>query len=146
MANIRQLNGKTGISYQITVTHGRDMNGKQLRHYLTWTPEPKMTQRQIEKALNVAAVDFERKILEGFAIDSRQTFAVYADYVLSLKERTGTKYRTLEYYRELLARINEGIGHLRLTDIRPQHLNSLYANLGECGLSRTTANHHTQTA
>jgi len=139
MANIRQINGKSGVSYQITVTHGRDMNGKQIRHYLTWTPEPKMTQRQIEKALNIATVDFERKILEGFAIDSRQTFAVYADYVLGLKERIGTKYRTLEYYKELLIRINQAIGHMKLVDIRPQHLNSLYANLGECGMRKNSS-------
>jgi len=136
MANIREIKGKTGTSYKITVTHGRDLNGKQIRHYQTWTPEPKMTQLQIKKALNAAAVDFERKILEGFAVDNRQTFAAYAEYVLGLKERTDTKFRTLEYYRELLARINEGIGHLRLTDIRPKHLNDLYANLGESGIRK----------
>lgn len=49
MANIKKFEGKNGISYKITVTQGRDLNGKQLRHYMTWVPEPKMTQRQIEK-------------------------------------------------------------------------------------------------
>lgn len=47
MANIRKIEGKNGTSYKITVTRGRDSNGKQIRHYLTWTPEPKMTKRQI---------------------------------------------------------------------------------------------------
>ena len=42
----------------------------------------------------------------------------------------------MEYYRELLVRINTAIGHLKLTDIRPQHLNSLYANLGERGVRK----------
>ena len=31
-------------------------------------------------------------------------------------------------------RINQGIGHLKLNDIRPQHLNELYAQLSKCGL------------
>ncbi|MCL1882159.1 MAG: hypothetical protein FWF81_00175 [Defluviitaleaceae bacterium] len=95
MANIRKINGKTGTSYQITVTHGRDTNGKQIRHYQTFTPAPGMTARQAEKALNAAAVDFERKIIEGFAVDNRQTFAAYAVYVLELKKRAGAKHRTV---------------------------------------------------
>jgi len=136
MANIRKIKNKSGTSYKITVTHSRDMNGKQIRHYLTWTPEPKMTQLQIKKALNAAAVDFERKIIEGFAVDNRQTFAAYAEYVLGLKERSGKKPRTLEYYRELLVRINDGIGHLKLVNIRPQHLNKFYDNLAERGIRK----------
>ena len=134
MANIRKVEGKNGTSYKITVTHGRDMNGKQLRHYLTWTPPAKMTQLQTEKQLNVVAVEFESKMLDGFAVDNRQTFAAYAQYAISLKERAGAKLRTIERYRDLLVRINQAIGHLKLVDIRPQHLNAFYANLGERGV------------
>ena len=134
MANIRKVEGKTGASYKITVTHGRDINGKQIRHYHTWTPAPKMTAKQIERELNRVAVEFEQRILDGFAADNRQSFAVYAEYVLSLKERTGAKLRTIERYRGLLQRINPAIGHLRLVEIRPQHLNSFYANLAEPGV------------
>ncbi|NLW78762.1 MAG: tyrosine-type recombinase/integrase [Ruminococcaceae bacterium] len=134
MANIRKIEGKTGTSYKITVTNGRDMNGKQMRHYKTWVPAAGMTQRQVDKELARVAMEFERQILEGFAADNRQTFAAYAEYVLALKERTGTKIRTIERYRDLLKRINPAIGHLKLADIRPQHLNTLYANLGESGI------------
>ena len=38
MANIKRIDGKTGVSYKITVTRGRDSSGKQIRHYMTWTP------------------------------------------------------------------------------------------------------------
>lgn len=134
MASIRKIEGKSGVSYKITVTNGRDISGKQIRHYLTWTPEPKMTARQTERELTRVAVDFERKILDGFSVDIRQTFAEYSNYVLALKERTGAKSRTIERYRDLLIRINSAIGHLRLAEIRPQHLNSLYENLGEPGV------------
>ena len=74
-------------------------------------------------------MDFERSIEQGFALDNRQTFAEYADYVLDLKQRTGTKARTLDRYRDLLVRINQAIGHIKLNKIRPQHLNDFYQNI-----------------
>jgi len=49
-----------------------------------------------EKGVQKAAADFERSIELGFALDNRQTFAKYAAYVLDLKQRTGTKARTLQ--------------------------------------------------
>lgn len=70
-------------------------------------------------------------------LDNRQTFAEYAAYVLDLKERSGTKPKTLDRYRELMGRINQAIGHMKLADIRPQHLNSFYKNLSEPGIRET---------
>lgn len=135
MANIKRIDGKSGPSYKITVASGRDLNGKQIRHYKTWTPARGMTERQMEKEVLRVAFDFEREISLGFQADNRQTFAEYAEYVLELKERAGGKYRTIERYRELMQRINPAIGHIRLVDIRPQHLNVFYKNLGEDGVS-----------
>lgn len=136
MANIRKIEGKNGISYKITVTKGRDLEGKQIRHYMTWTPPHKMTERQMQKAVEVAAMEFEKSISLGYQVDNRQTFAEYAAYVLDLKEREGAKYRTIERYRELLERINPAIGHIKLPDLRPRHLNDFYKNLGEPGISK----------
>ena len=135
MANIKRIDGKTGTSYKITVTQGRDLNGKQIRHYKTWTPARGMTERQMEKEVQRVAFDFEREIELGFQADNRQTFAEYAEYVLDLKERTGDKYRTIERYRELMQRINPAIGHIKLVNLRPQHLNAFYKKLGEAGVS-----------
>ena len=59
--------------------------------------------------------------------------ALCAD-VIDLKERTGVRSTTLDRYRGLLERINAAIGHIKLTDLRPQHLNSFYKNLAEPGL------------
>ena len=106
MANIRKIVGKNGVAYKITVTKGRNQNGKQIRHYMTWTPDRPMTERQMQKAVERAAMEFEQSIEQGYQIDNRQTFAQYAEYVLSEKERQGMKYRTLDRYRELLERIN----------------------------------------
>lgn len=136
MANIRKIDGKNGVSYKITVTQGRDLSGKQIRHYMTWTPPHKMTERQMQKAVEVAAVEFEKSIALGYQADNRQTFAEYAAYVLDLKEREGAKYRTLERYQELMQRINPAIGHIKLQELRPQHLNAFYKNLAEPGICK----------
>ena len=137
MATIEKLTGKTGTTYRITVYAGFDTQGKRIRHRTTYKPVPGMTSRQTEKAAQRAAADFERSIEQGYALDNRQTFAEYAAYVLDLKERSGTKPKTLDRYRELMGRINQAIGHMKLADIRPQHLNSFYKNLSEPGIRET---------
>ncbi len=134
MAHIEKIAGKTGTAYRISVSGGFDTQGKRIRHRMTWKPMQGMTARQEEKAVQRAAADFERSIEQGYALDNRQTFADYAAYVIDLKERTGTKARTLDRYRELLIRINQAIGHIKLADLRPQHLNSFYKNLAEPGI------------
>ena len=137
MANIRKIENKNGISYKITVFSGVDSNGKQVRHYRTWKPAQGMTAKQIEKAVQRAAMDFERELELGYQADNRQTFAEYAEYVLNLKERSGLRPKTLFEYRTQLVRINASIGHLKLQDIRPQHLNTFYKNLAEEGVRKS---------
>lgn len=142
MPNIERREGKDGITFRITVSGGFDTQGKRIRHRMTYTPAPGMTPRQMEKAAQRAAADFERSIEQGYLLDQHQTFSEYADYVLSTKAHNGElKTKTLERYRELLDRINQAIGHMKLKDIRPQHLNSFYRNLAEDGirLDGTTA-------
>lgn len=133
MATIEKITGKMGTSYRITVSSGTNVQGKRIRHRTTYKPAG-MTERQIQKAVQRAAADFERSIEQGYALDNRQTFAEYADYVLDLKERTGAKTKTLDRYRDLMGRINPAIGHITLTDLRPQHLNAFYKNLAEPGV------------
>ena len=139
MATIEKITGKTGITYRITVSGGFDTSGKRIRHRMNYKPEPGMTARQTEKAVQRAAADFERSIEQGFSLDNRQTFADYAAYVIDLKERTGTKHRTIAGYKGLLIRTNQAIGHMALQDIRAIHLNRFYQNLAETGIRATAA-------
>ena len=137
MATIEKRTQKDGsVTYRITVAEGIDSQGRQIRHRKTWKPEPGMTPRQREKALARVAADFEREVEQGFQTASGWKFADYAAYVIALKERSGAKPRTIDRYKELLTRINQAIGHKKLTEIRPQHLNSFYQNLGEIGIRR----------
>lgn len=138
MANITKRKNRDGtFSYRIRVYKGEDTSGKALVPYvMTWKPAPKMTQRQIEKELTKQANDFEEKCKTGEISDNKQTFEQYADYVLKLKERTGIKHRTIVRYRDILNRINQGIGYLKLKDIKPQHLNNLYEQLAQEGIRK----------
>lgn len=134
MAWYEKREGKKGVTYRISVSDGVDENGKQIIRTMNWKPEANMTPRQAEKALQRTMAEFEAKVQQGYQIDSGKTFAEYAEYVIKLKERTGKKPRTTERYRELLPRINAAIGHKKLVDLRPQHLNLFYENLAEEGI------------
>ena len=114
MATIEKITGKGGTTYRITVSGGFDTSGKRIRHRMTYKPTAGMTARQTEKAVQRAAADFERSIEQGYALDNRQTFAEHAAYVLDPKERDGTKIKTLDRHNELLVRINQAIGHIKL--------------------------------
>lgn len=140
MASISPRKNKKGIitSYTIRVYHGYDSNGKRLKSYTTsYKPAPNMTVKQAEKEARRQALLFEEKCRLGYMPDSKQTFAQYAEYVLGIKEQAGTKHTTITRYRELLGRINDKIGHIRLVDIRPQHLTELYSLLRRNGIRKS---------
>ena len=137
MASIEKRTGKRGTSYRITVTVGRDASGKMLRHYKTFTPPETWGEAKAEWEAQRQACVFEEEIKKGFALDNRQTFEEYAGYVLELKRRQGVKESTLERYNALLAQIFPEIGYLKLSDIRPAHLNNLDTKLSKSGGDRT---------
>ena len=136
MASIRKIEGKRGLSYKITVTQGLDCNGRQIRRYMTWKPEPGMTARQAEKAVQKAAYDFEHKLEIGYRPDNKQTFSEYAKYVFSVREMRGNKPLTMARVGLMTERINEYIGNLKLVDIRPQHLMAMYKKMLSPGGNR----------
>ena len=110
MPTITKRTNKDGsFSYKITVTKGRDANGKQIRHFMTFSPAPNMTEKKAEKEAQRVAFAFEKQIEDGFSLDNRQTFSQYPAYVLDLKQRS---------------------------DIKPQHLNAFYKNLAEEGIRK----------
>lgn len=83
--------------------------------------------------MNIFAAIFEKEYREGVTSGSRQTFQSYCDYVLELKESRGAKHSTIVRYRELTTRTYPAIGHIKLKDLRADHLNTLYTELGKEG-------------
>lgn len=133
MASIKRIEGKGGVSYKITVSMGRDAKDRQIRHYKTWKPDRPMTDRQMEKAVQKVAYEFEHNLQVGFQVDNRQTFEQYAYYVIDLKERQGAASNTIHVYKMFMQRISPMIGNMKIMSIRPQHLNNLYKELGKVG-------------
>lgn len=136
MANIREHRDKSGklISYYIRVHRGRGPDGKQLKPYIaTFEVKPTWTEKSARKRAEAFAATFEKDCREGITLNDRQTFQSYCDYVLELKESRGAKHSTIVRYRELTARIYPAIRHIKLKDLRADHLNALYTALGKEG-------------
>ncbi len=139
MASINPRKNNKGeiTSYTLRVYQGYDSKGKRVKpHTLTWKPAPGMTAKQIEKELQRQVILFEEQCKAGGTLDNRQNFTAYSEYVLTSKQNAGTKHRTIERYRELLERVNAGIGHIKLADMRPQHLSNLYDQLRQPGIRK----------
>lgn len=88
-------------------------------------------QKKRKKKAEAFAATFEKQCKEGTATDTRQTFASYCDYVIDLKSQRGVKHSTTVRYRELTTRIYPAIGHIKLKDLRVDHLNTLYTDLSK---------------
>ena len=137
MATIKSRKNKDGsTSYEIRVSLGRDINDKQILKYHTWMPEPAMTPRQIEKALEREKVMFEERCRSGHVLDTATKFADFADQWLKLNEgKHSPGYQTLATH--LLVRINAGIGHIPIGKLKPHHIQEFYKNLAEDGVKKT---------
>ncbi|WP_407383357.1 tyrosine-type recombinase/integrase [Ruminococcus sp.] len=133
MATIRKRNN----SYQIGVSCGYDINGKQIMRYMTYTPEPGMTAKQIKKELDRQAVLFEESCTTGQVMESNIKFADFSKEWMKHK-KAELRPKTYATYDNLLPRINAAIGHMRIDRIQPQHLLSFYENLAEGGIRNDT--------
>lgn len=130
---------KRGKSYRITVAAGIDLNGKQIRHRMVWTPDEKLTPRQVEKELNRQVVRFEEQVKTGAsAMEGNIRFADFAERYIKDYGRLNLKPTTLSNYERNLKRINQAIGHIRLKDLTPLHIQAFYRNLQEEGIRQHT--------
>ena len=126
---------KRGKGYRITVAAGIGLDGRQIRRRTIWTPDPKMTPRQVEKELARQVVKFEEQVKAGGGGDGGNIR--FADFAARYMEEYGRLYlkpTTLANYQGCLVRINQAIGHLRLKDITPLHIQAFYRNLQEEGV------------
>ena len=139
MANLQERRDKSGklISYSIRVHRGRGMDGRQLKPWTATFPvSPTWTEKSAKKRAEAFAATFEKECREGVTTDSRQKFQAYCEYVIGLKEQRGVKHSTIVRYKELTGRIYPVLGHIKLKELRADHLNDLYTLLGQDGQSK----------
>ena len=96
-----------------------------------------MERKNRAKKAEAFAATFEKQCREGLTSDGRKKFAEYCDYVIGLKEQRGAKHSTVVRYRELTERIYPAIGHIKLNELRADHLNSLYTELSKPGSAKS---------
>lgn len=132
MATIEKRNN----SYRIIASCGY-AGGRQVKKRMTWTPEPGMTPKQIEKELNKQAVLFEEQCQKGYITSGKTTFSEFSDEWM-LRKKDELKPRTYARYESMLPRIKAAIGHIKLDRIQPHHLTAFYENLKEGGIRLDT--------
>lgn len=127
MASIR----KRGKGYQITVSNGRDVHGRQIIETATFTPDPDKTDKQNEKALERFVIEFEDKVKSGKYLDGEKiTFGDFSSKWLGEYADIQLEATTTSIYRILLnTHILPAIGHLKLSRVQPAHLNKLYTDM-----------------
>lgn len=131
MASIRERNG----SYQITVSTGRDIYGKKLRETVTFTPDPSLTPKKRQKAVEDFAHDFEQRIKNGAAMDGRKvTLKEFADRWIAEYAEQNLQPATVTAYRsELDQKILPALGHLKLTELKPHNINAFFSAMCQDG-------------
>ena len=126
MASIR----KRGSSYLIVVSMGYDYNGKRIKpRQKTVHPPEELTPRQAEKWLNEQAVLFERDCRHTPQPVQQLTLAKYIDLWLTDIAPGKLAKSTIRRDRQDIERILPALGHYQLTELRPEHFRSFYAEL-----------------
>jgi len=137
--SIRKIENKGGLSYKLTISAGRTLEGKQIRHYETYVPDPGMTEKQALKEARRLEADLEKRIKEGFAPDARLNFHGFAAALIDKKEQNGEiKPNTVLLYRRFNEDLKDGIGHLPLDKINQPRLKAVMEWLDSNGRNHKT--------
>lgn len=145
MASIR----KKKNSYEIRVSCGYDLNGKQKFQQMTWRPMEGMTQRQIEREVKKQAILFEEKCLKG-QVTANVKFEEFAEQWFQEYAKINLRNTSYEKMKQLPPRVYPAIGHLRIDRITGRHIQQFINDLALNGknqkngkpLSRKTVVHH----
>jgi integrase len=97
-----------------------------------------MTPHQQKKALDKFVFEFEEKVKNGKYLNGeKMTFQAFYEYWLKEYADKHLEKTTLEdYTAELDNKIIPAIGHLKISKIKPTHLQSFYNNLLEDGVRK----------
>lgn len=132
MASIREKgNGK----YEITISNGYTISGKKIRVIKTVQLDTKLSPKKMEKEIQNIAYELEKEVKSGLYLKGNIKFKDFSDKWLQDYAEKKLSPTTLDRYKTLLVRINEAIGHIKLEDLRPNHLINFYNNLAEKNMS-----------
>ena len=124
-----------GNSVRIRVSDGFDSKTNTRRYKtLTIHLDPDLTERQRQEEINRQKVLFEEKCRRESYIDDSMTLNSFIEQWRQDYEQSHLKNTTQKHYDDLLERIKPALGHLKLSEITPLHINAFYKNLAEGGI------------
>lgn len=140
MASIEKRTTKKGISYTIIVSNGYDVTGKKIREKATYIPDVTMTPKQQETALKAFVFEFEQRVKQGkFLSGEKITFKEFGYKWLKEYAKNQLAVTTYDSYCSSLDKhIYPLLGHYRLAQIKPLHLQSIYNKWISEGLQPAT--------
>lgn len=131
MAGIVERNG----NFRITVYSGVDSGGKRRRETITFTPDPGLTPKKRRKAAEEFARKFEEKTLNGESVSGgKTTLNEFVNRWIEEYAKQNLQAGTVEDYKdELDSKILPVIGHIKLSEIKPVVLNSMFVAMTKDG-------------
>ena len=104
---------------------------------MTWTPDPKMTEKQIEKELQRQAILFEEECKHG-QIVSAIKFEAFAEEWFEEYGKLNLKSTTYTRQRQLTKRVYAAIGHIRLDKLTTREIQKFINSLAKDGVNEHT--------
>jgi integrase len=130
MASIR----KRGETFTITAYLGYDDSGKQIKKTTTFSPPAGVTNGKAEKLAREFAVKWEDKIRGYVALDENRTFAELAKWYYEVIAPNTLKPNILiSYQHDIHNHIIPRLGRVKLKDVTPQMLDSLFKDIKQNG-------------
>ena len=124
------------MSYLVRVYNGRTQDDKVITRCKTVTPPAGMGKKKAEKWVQEQAVLFEQQVTNGLVLDSDMLLDDLIDRWFEEYANKQLKAKTLYDYRRMRGRISAGLGHLKVSKIKPAHVMAFYNNLEERGVRR----------
>ena len=140
MAQVTRREKKDGtVSYTIRVYSGRTQSDKVITRCKTVVPPPGMSGKKVEKWVQEQAMLFEQQVTNGMALDSDMLLDDLIDRWFEEYANKHLKPKTLYDYKRMRPRITAGLGHLKVSKIKPAHLMAFYDNLEEKGIRQDSS-------
>lgn len=135
MANVTKRKNKDGsASYRVKVSAGVGADGRYIYRSATFTPPPKLSARKEAKAVQEFADDFERRVQEGLFVANDLTVDGLAERWTKTYCEKQLKPHTVSDYQKMLPRVSAAIGHIKLANLRPGHIQEFYNRLAQPGI------------
>ena len=136
MANITAIKGKDGrvTKYRIRIFLYEDTDGKKHFYSKNWTvPSTYKSEKAIQKGLQEVVATLEAEHKNGMLTKDSSTFIEYCNYYIETKD---LKPASKRFYSSLLPFIEPEIGYIKLKNLTPEHLDSLYRKLQTADVKR----------